>query len=122
VAKDLLATELDSASCLVASFAGQRAIWFFVDYKHSKLDPAVMEMELAKTQNGFQLKIKAKNLIRDLLVMIDKLDPDASIDKGLLTLLPGEVALFEIQSKKKLAIDQFSVGRVIRSANELVAR
>jgi beta-mannosidase len=121
IPQNLLVSEIESASCLVASFAGKRAIWFFVDYKHSKLTSAAMDIELATTTNGFQLKIEARNLIRDLLVMIDKLDPDASIDKGLITLLPGESALFEIQSKAKLTLEQFIPGRVIRTANELVA-
>ena len=122
IAQNLSTSETESASCLVASFAGKRAIWFFADYRHLKLASVDIDTELATTPTGFQLKIKAKNLIRDLLVMIDKIDPDASIDKGLVTLLPGESALFEIQSKAKLTIEQFSVGRVIRSANELVAK
>jgi len=111
----------ETSNFLLASFDGKRATWFFVDYRQSKLASAGFDLELADFAGGFQLKITAKTLIRDLLVMIDKLDPDASINKGLITLLPGEAAIFEIQSKAKLTIEQFSAGRVIRSANELLA-
>jgi beta-mannosidase len=109
-----------SSSVLVATFAGARKLFFFAEYKDSELESPNLELDLASTANGYQLKVTANNLIRDLLVMIDKLAPDASVNQGLISLLPGETALFEIQTSESLSLQDFQSERVIKSANQLV--
>jgi beta-mannosidase len=52
--------------------------------------------------------------------MIDKLAPDASVNQGLISLLPGETALFEIQTSESLSFQDFQSERVLKSANQLV--
>ena len=109
-----------SSSVLVATFAGVRKLWFFAEYKDSALESPNLELDLASTANGYQLKVTANNLVRDLVVMIDKLAPAASVNQGLISLLPGETALFEIQTSESLSLQDFQSERVIKSANQLV--
>jgi beta-mannosidase len=52
--------------------------------------------------------------------MVDKLDPQASVDSGLITLLPGESHEFIITTSEKLSAEQLIEGTVLRSANQLV--
>ena len=109
-----------SSSLLVATFAGVRKLWFFAEYKDSALESPNLELDLDSTANGYQLKVTANNLIRDLVVMIDKLAPYASVNQGLISLLPGETALFEIQTSESLSFQDFQSERVLKSANQLV--
>ena len=120
ISKDLYNPSKSSSSVLVATFAGERKLWFFEEYKDSALEHPSFEINLDKTPRGYQLKVTANNLIRDLLVMIDKVDPGASVNQGLITLLPGETALFEIQTSQSLSTEHFQSERVIKSANQLV--
>lgn len=109
-----------SSSVLVATFAGARKLFFFAEYKDSELESPNLELDLASTANGYQLKVTANNLVRDLVVMIDKLAPAASVNQGLISLLPGETALFEIQTSESLSFQDFQSERVLKSANQLV--
>jgi beta-mannosidase len=107
-------------SVLVADFERARATHFFADYKHSALEAPAIEAKLTKTENGLRVAVTAKNLIRDLVLMVDKLDPEASVDTGLVTLLPGETHNFEVATKKSLSEAELTSARVLRSANQLV--
>ena len=107
-------------SVLVADFEGARANHFFADYKHSALEAPAIETKLTKTGNGLRVAVTAKNLIRDLVLMVDKLDPEASVDTGLVTLLPGETHSFVVATKKPLSEAELTSARVLRSANQLV--
>ena len=120
IPKELSNPSKSSSSVLVANFAGERKLWFFAEYKDSALEQPNFELDLEKTSTGYQLKVTANNLIRDLVVMIDKLASDASVNQGLITVLPGETALFEIKTSESLSLEHFQSERVIKSANQLV--
>jgi beta-mannosidase len=107
-------------SVLVADFERARVNHFFADYKHSALEAPAIEARVTKTENGLEVAVTAKNLIRDLVLMVDKLDPEASVDTGLVTLLPGETHNFEVTTKKPLSEAELTSARVLRSANQLV--
>lgn len=102
------------------SFSSARALHFFSDYKYSRLAQPSFESSLEKTANGLTLTITAQSVIRDLTLMIDKLDPLATVDKGLVTLLPGESFSFEVTTKLELSLSELTSKTVLRSANQLV--
>jgi beta-mannosidase len=52
--------------------------------------------------------------------MIDKLDSAGAVDKGLVTLLPGETAEFKVTSERELDISELTSEKVLRSSNQLV--
>ena len=58
--------------------------------------------------------------MRDLALLVDKVDGDAVVDKMLITLLPGETTSFQVTSTAKLDPDAFLSPRVLRSANDLL--
>ena len=120
IPKNLIPQGSESSTVLVASFEGQRATHFFTDYKYSALEKPVFKAEVQKTETGISLKVTAQSTIRDFVLMIDKLDPQASVDSGLITLLPGESHEFIITTSEKLSAEQLIEGHVLRSANQLV--
>ena len=49
---------------------------------------------------GAEVRITARTLIRDLLLQADRLDPNATADRGLVTLLPGEQVTITVRGWK----------------------
>ena len=60
----------------------------------------------------------AKDYVRDLFVMVDKVDPKATVDEGLVSLLPGESVTFHITTGADDP-QAFAAANVLRSANDL---
>jgi beta-mannosidase len=104
----------------VAKLLNKRATFFYADYKDSDLKAPKLDCELMAIENGFRLTVTAKNLVRDLVLMIDKVDPLGSVDSGLITLLPNESHEFLITSEAPLELSQLTDFQVLRSANQLV--
>jgi len=64
----------------------------------------------------------ARSLVRDLSLQADRLAATASVDRGLVTLLPGESATFLVSGvPEDVALDQVTGWPVLSSANDLVA-
>ena len=58
--------------------------------------------------------------MRDLALLVDKVDPDAVVDDMLVTLLPGETVAWQVSSAADVDPDAFLDRRVLRSANQLL--
>ena len=58
----------------------------------------------------------------DLALLVDKVDPEAVTEQGLVTLLPGESTTFVVRHSEPFDVALLEQWHVIRTANELVAR
>ncbi len=63
----------------------------------------------------------AHTLLRDLTLLVDKVEPDCRVDEALVTLLPGESFVFHLSQAPRDG-EALRHPRVLRSANQLVAR
>ncbi len=79
---------------LVADADGLRAVHFPVPDKEFAHPAARYDVRIEPGADGdsVDVVVTARTLVRDLLLQPDRLDPAASADQGLLTLLPGEEA------------------------------
>ena len=68
---------------------------------------------------GYRLTVPATRLVRDLSVLADKVAPDAEVDEMLVTLLPGQTAVFHIATVADVDPEAFAEPMVLRSANQL---
>jgi beta-mannosidase len=77
---------------LVADAGALRALWFPARDKDFHYPAPECEVTLADGADATsaEIRITARTLVRDLLLQVDRLDPAASADRGLVTLLPGE--------------------------------
>ncbi len=107
---------------LLAQLGEQRGLWFYAEARDTALAPAQLDCELQVLERSLQLKVTAGNLVRDVSLLVDKLDPAARVDSGLKTLLPGESTVFTITGSTDLTVEQLSAERVLRSANQLLAQ
>lgn len=76
-----------------------RATWFTKEDKDMNWPKARFTTEVAPTDGGVTLTVHAESILRDLCLFPDRLDPDAVVDKALITLVPGEQAVFTVHSK-----------------------
>lgn len=114
----------DAAAELVAASVGDvRGLWFFADYRDSRLAPGPATRavaEAAADDDGYLVRVTAGTLVRDLALLADKVHPDAVADDMLVTLLPGEQVTFRVTAPPGLDPAAFTDPRVLRSANDLL--
>jgi beta-mannosidase len=79
---------------LVVALGKERALWFFAEYRDSRLSSPRLHTDVVPVDGGYRLTVTAENLVRDVAVLADKVHPGASVDDMLVTLLPGESAAF----------------------------
>jgi beta-mannosidase len=60
-------------------------------------------------------------LVRDLVLEVDRVHPEARALAGLLTLLPGESATMAVRLPAGVPADTLADASLVRTANELVA-
>ncbi len=130
---------------LVASLDGVRGLSFGARPRESALPAARFEVTTASVADGgadggavgggaagaegagsggdeVLVTVAAETLLRDVTLLVDKVHPDATVDSGLVTLLPGEAHTFRVRGAGAAAASAFADPRVLRTGNELVAR
>jgi beta-mannosidase len=114
----------DSGAALpgpLCAVAGDNRAWW---HPAEDVDGYLSAQDIAATAErvpgGYKLTVTAYNFLRDLAVLADRLAPDAVVDDMLVTLLPGESAVFMITTSASLTYEQLTDPLVLRSANQLV--
>ena len=116
-----VARPTDAASELLrAGLAGVRGHWFFAEPRDSHLSAPALDTRLDRVEGGYRLTVTAHTLTRDLALLVDKVDPAGTVDDMLVTLLPGESAVFTVTSAAELDLAALSAPTVLRSGNQLV--
>ncbi|OZG68588.1 glycoside hydrolase family 2 protein [Bifidobacterium eulemuris] len=113
------ANELIVAECADGSIS--RAVFNPAEVIDQSLDPAPLEAVVETTADGYDLTVTARSYARDVFCMVDKVDADARIDGGMVTLLPGETVTWHIRAAKGLVPEAFIAANVLRCANDLKA-
>jgi beta-mannosidase len=113
----------DAASELLEVTLGdKRAFWFFAECRDSRLEAPRLEVAATAIDGGYSVTVTAANLVRDLALLVDKLDGGARVDDQLVTLLPGESVSFVVTSAAQIEDAAWADPTVLRSANQLVAQ
>lgn len=121
IPETLVATKDAAGELLEAKLDAIRGLWFFAEPRDSKLSAPELAVAVQPDNGSFAVSVTAVNLVRDITLLVDKLDPAARVDEGLITLLPGESFTFKVSGMKLLDVATVSASGVLRSANQLVA-
>ena len=97
-----------------------RAWWHFAEDVAAELAAADLDTSAQAVDGGYRVRVTARTLVRDLAVLADRVAPDAVVDDMLVTLLPGETAVFEVSTAAAVDPVAFTGPLVLRSANQLV--
>ena len=70
---------------------GDRTLWFFAPDHQLAYTKPDLQIDVHRSGGNEQvIEVTSTHLVRDLSMLADRLHPDASVDRQLLTLLPGE--------------------------------
>ncbi|HEU4424750.1 MAG TPA: glycoside hydrolase family 2 protein, partial [Pilimelia sp.] len=89
-------SDLDGDLLLVEADGAERAWWFPAEDTDLDYPPARYETSVAPRPGGVAVTVTAHTILRDLCLFPDRLDPAATVDRALVTLLPGESTRFEV--------------------------
>ncbi|GAA4903779.1 beta-mannosidase [Stackebrandtia albiflava] len=95
-----------------------RAWWFFDVDRRLDLPEAEYVAEVVDTVDGHDVTVAARTLLRDLCLFPDRLHPDATVDEGMVTLLPGESTRFRVRGATGLDAAALAAAPVLRCVND----
>ena len=113
----LTRSEHPTTELLTAEADGQRACWYFARDKGLAYPQPEFNADIEKTSDGYVLTLEAQTFVRDLCLLVDKLEPGATVNTQLLTLLPGETGAFHVRGIWNLTLDACLSPAVLYSAN-----
>jgi beta-mannosidase len=107
-----------ASELLVADAPGRRAWWFFAEDRDIAYPPAAFDADVAATPDGHAVTVAARSFLRDVTLQPDRLTPDATVDRSLVTLLPGETVTFQVRSPVPLDPSALLTRPVLRCVND----
>jgi beta-mannosidase len=110
-----------AAEQLVAVLGDAVIVHTGVDDVDLALDPDPAEYAVERTATGYRLRVQARSLVRDLVVHADRIDPDAVVSDGLITLPAGATATVEVTCRELQDPGLLLAAPVLRTANDLQA-
>jgi beta-mannosidase len=125
---EIAAIDDPAREIIVASAADEAsgfapAIWNPVEVVDQALaaESAALDARAERTEGGYAVTVTARSYVRDVFLQVDRVDPRARVDRGLVTLLAGQSARFEIASSAHVDPDVFTAAHVLCTANGLLA-
>ena len=125
-----VATASDAGSeVLVVTAGDRRTTWYFAADKHLAYPAPELDVEVVSAPSGgaagsgdvTEVRVSARSFVRDLALFADRIDPDASADDMLVTLMPGETHTFRVAGlREPLTAEQVGAAPVLRCANDAV--
>lgn len=119
---DGVALPEEPRSELLRAVAGEQQAWWFhaedreIDYPAARYDVTV-----EPTTGGYDVTVTAGTILRDLSLFPDRLDPAATVDQALVTLLPGESVTFTVHTTARLDAAALAAQPVLRCVNDITA-
>jgi beta-mannosidase len=119
---DVARADDPAAELILADSGAGRALWFFAEDVDLRYPAAEFEVAVRPAAARLAVEVTARTLVRDLALFPDRLDPQATVDDQLVTLLPGETATFTVDTDRKLDPAALASPPVLRCANDLLGR
>ncbi|MFJ8887608.1 glycosyl hydrolase 2 galactose-binding domain-containing protein [Streptomyces sp. NPDC102402] len=108
---------------LVAELGDLRTVEFYEEDTRVALPPARYDAVVTQGDEsgiGYRVTVTARTLLRDLALFPDRLDPAAEVDDMLVTLLPGERAVFHVTGAVLKDPGALGARPVLRCVNDAV--
>lgn len=99
-----------------------KADWFFVEARDSALPEASLSVSARPSADGWTIDVTADTIVRELTLLVDRLDAAAEADEALVTLLPGESARFAVRGATTVDGSRFADPLILRTMNGLLRR
>ncbi|TQJ30449.1 glycosyl hydrolase 2 galactose-binding domain-containing protein [Microbacterium sp. SLBN-146] len=98
---------------IVADAGGRRAYWWDADPKDLPLAQTNETIDVMSVADGLEITVVAREVLRGVLVQPDRIHPEATVDRGFQTLLPGESATFRVHCPDVLSAESVHAPYVV---------
>jgi beta-mannosidase len=98
-----------------------RGWWFHGHDRDIAYRPPSFTTDLQRDGDQLRFTVTADVVVRDLCLLVDRLDPDARVDRGCVNLLPQESATFVIDGSPQLEEADLAGPEVLRCVNTLAS-
>ena len=112
----LTSPEESTGEILVATLEEARTFWLWEEIGAIEWEKATFEVELATASDTVNVTVAAVVPVVDLCLLADMIDPGASVDSQLVTLLPGERHTFAVSTGDPDRFDHDAVRSALFSA------
>ncbi|MGW3603644.1 glycoside hydrolase family 2 protein [Micromonospora sp. NPDC005161] len=102
-----------------AGESAERAMWFFAEDRDVDWPAAAWDATVEPVDGGQRVRVTARTVLRDLTLFPDRLDPSASVDRALVTLLPGESVTLTVRADAPLNEQALTTRPVLRTVNDI---
>ncbi|KOV83902.1 beta-mannosidase [Nocardia sp. NRRL S-836] len=118
---EIVATPGDPArELLVATADGGRVVHPFGEDLGLDLDPAPLTAHVEPVEDGYRVDVRARSFARDVVLLADRVAPDAVVEEMLVPMLAGESRSFVVRTAARLPDPAVLAGpAVLRCANDL---
>ena len=97
-----------------------RGTHFYAEDVEGLLPDAELEVDVDRVPGGYDVRVVARSVLRDLAILADRAAADAVAEDMLLTLFPGEGATIRVFTDADLSDAELTSPLVLRHANQLV--
>ena len=88
------------------------------------MPPTSIELEVLEDPDGHRLDLHARDLVRDLHIDVARIDPNATVDRNLLTLFPGESTSLRLEGLQAWPLqtirDRLRQDGLVNAANDCI--
>ncbi|WP_222122059.1 glycoside hydrolase family 2 protein [Curtobacterium sp. 9128] len=108
---------------LVADMDWRRAVWTPSPDRDMRWEPAHYRAAFtpAADGDGLDLVVEAESLVRDLLLQPDRVQPGGTVDRGFMTLLPGERVSYRLHGVSEADVPRLTDTAVLWSLDRVLA-
>jgi beta-mannosidase len=117
--RELSEADDERRELLLVEAGRERAWWFFAEDRDLAYPRPTFDVAVEPVAGGVSVTVTAGTLLRDLTLFPDRLDPAATVDRALVTLLPGESATFAVHGAMPVDAATLTGRPVLRFANDL---
>ncbi|MFI9597174.1 glycoside hydrolase family 2 TIM barrel-domain containing protein [Nonomuraea sp. NPDC052265] len=107
-----------SRELLTADLDGLRRVFTFAEDPRIAYPAAEYTATVTPQDGGLAVTVTAGTVLRELALFPDRLDPAATVDDQLVTLLPGESVTFHVTTELDLPPEALTSPPVLRCVNE----
>ncbi|WIE65342.1 glycoside hydrolase family 2 protein [Curtobacterium sp. MCLR17_036] len=106
---------------VVADMDWRRAVWTSAPDADLRWEPARYRTSFTPVDGGLDLIVEADSLVRDLLVQPDRVAGAGTVDRGFMTLLPGERVVFRLTGVSEADVPALRAAPVLWSLDQVLA-
>jgi beta-galactosidase/beta-glucuronidase len=117
LSSDVVTPLVEAQGEVIVAHGDSPAMWFFLPDKLIRYPSSYCTAEIQTIGEAHRVTLRARHLVRDIILAVDRIDPDATIDDNCITLLPNEPRTLTIHCRRPIDAKTLMKPPVFQCAN-----